>query len=213
MAGGAASAGVARVLKAGEAAAWPRRRISAAAWQAGERAEAILEDARAEAAALRRDAEREAGLVREAAAREGHAEGLARGAAALLRAQARWDERLAGAEAEVAELGLEVARRLLAQGLELDPAAVRAAAAAVLQAARGRRRAALRLHPAAAEALGRQAGGLEALARQAALPSLELVPDPSLEPGDAVVETDAGVVDGRVAVRLEAMRRALLEAA
>jgi flagellar biosynthesis/type III secretory pathway protein FliH len=33
--------------------------------------------------------------------------------------------------------------------------------------------------------------------------------DPSLEPGDAVVETEAGGVDGRLATRLAALRAAL----
>jgi type III secretion protein L len=208
-----------RVLKAERVAVWPRRRISAAEWQAGERAEAIVADARAEAAALRRDGERESARAREVAAGEGRAEGLAQAAAVLLRAEARRDALLAGAEAEVVELALEVARRLLGRSLALEPAEVRSAAAAALQAARGRRRATLRLHPAAAAALRSEAGPLASLAGLAAQPGqpgqpvLELVPDPALDPGDVVVETEAGVVDGRLSVRLEAMRRALLEAA
>jgi flagellar biosynthesis/type III secretory pathway protein FliH len=198
------------VLKAALVATWPRRRISGKEWQAGERAAAILADARAEAEALRRDVEREAARRREEAAREGHAAGLARAAAVLLQAEARRDERLAAAEADAVELGLEVARRLLGRSLALDAGAVRGAAEGALAAVRGRRRATLRLHPAAAQALARESGPLAALA---ALPAVEVVADPALGPGDAVVETEAGAVDGRLEVRLEAMRRALLEAA
>jgi flagellar assembly protein FliH len=199
-----------RVLKAGSAAAWPRRRISGQEWQAGERAEAMLADARAEVAALRRDAERELVRLREEATSGGHAEGLARAAAALLAAEARRDGWLAAAEAEVAELALEVARRLLGRELASDPAAVRAGAACAVGAARGRRRATLRLHPAAAAALRGEEGPLAALG---GLPSLQLVSDPGLAPGDAVVETEGGAVDARLEVRLEAFRRALVEPA
>lgn len=199
-----------RILKATQVAAWPRRRISGQEWQAGERAAAILADARAEAEALRRDGDRAAEAARAAAVEAGRAEGLGQAAAALLRAEGAWHARLAAAEAEVVELGLEVARRLLGRSLALDPAAARAAAAAALAAARGRRRARLRLHPAAAEALAREAGPLAAAA---GLPALELVPDPGLDPADAVVETEAGDVDGRLVARLAAVRRALLEAA
>jgi len=196
-------------MKAGTAAAgWPRRRISGLEWQAGQRAEAILADAQAEAQALRRDAEREAAGRREEAARLGHAEGLAQAAAVLVRAEARRAGCLAGAEAEVVELGLEVARRLLGRELALDPGAVRGSAEAVLAAARGRRRATLRLHPAAAAALHPEVAALASLGGWA---RLALQPDPTLQPGDAVVETEGGAVDGRLEVRLEAFRRALVE--
>jgi flagellar biosynthesis/type III secretory pathway protein FliH len=39
--------------------------------------------------------------------------------------------------------------------------------------------------------------------------SLELVADPALLPGDVVIETEAGHVDGRIDARLEAFRAAL----
>lgn len=198
---------VERVLKA--AGGWPARRISGQAWQAREEAAVILADARAEAAALRRDAARDAARCREEAAREGHAAGQARAAAALLDAAARRDGRLQAAEPEAVELGLEVARRLLARELALDPAAVRGAVTTAMAAVRGRRRATLRLHPAAAAALRGEAGPL---ARLAGLPSLEVVPDPGLDPADAVIETEAGTVDARLELRLDAFRRALAEA-
>jgi flagellar assembly protein FliH len=199
-----------RVLKAERVAGWARRRISGQEWQAGERAAALLADARAEAAALLRDAERELAQRRAAADRDGHAEGVARAAVTLLEAQARRDRWLAAAEPEVVELGLEVARRLLGRELALDAAAVRGCAVEALAAARGRHRACLRLHPAAAEALRGEGGALGAVA---GLASLELVADPGLSPGDALVETEVGGVDGRLEVRLEAFRRALAEAA
>jgi flagellar biosynthesis/type III secretory pathway protein FliH len=196
-----------RILKAGSAAAaWPRRRITAQAWQAGERAAVILADAEAEAAALRREAEEGRAAVRAAAERAGRAEGLAQAAAALAGAAAARDRWLAEAEGDVAGLALEVARRLVGRELAADPGAVVGVAREALRAARGRRRVALRLHPASAAALREASGELGALA---AVPSVALVEDPALDPGDVVVETEAGEVDGRLAARLEAFRQAL----
>ncbi|HTN53808.1 MAG TPA: FliH/SctL family protein [Anaeromyxobacter sp.] len=38
---------------------------------------------------------------------------------------------------------------------------------------------------------------------------MEVAPDPSLEAGDCVVETDFGKVDGRLRTRLDELRRAV----
>jgi flagellar biosynthesis/type III secretory pathway protein FliH len=196
-----------RVIKSGRgAAAGPRRRIAAELWQAGERAAALLACAEAEAAGLRRDACAELEARRAEAEAHGYQAGLARAAAALLEGEARRDAALGAAEDELLDLALELARRLVGERLERAPEAVRGAAAEALQAARGRRRVSLHLHPEAAEALGREVGPLGALA---ALPAVELVADPALGRGDVLVETEAGAVDGRLEVRLAALREAL----
>ncbi len=208
-----------RVLKARDGWAWAGRRIGADRWQAGESAGAILAAARAEASALAREAAAGAAAVRREAEALGRAEGLARGLAegraaaaeTLVRAAALRDRWLAEVQGEAVELGLDVARRLLGRELRADPGAVRALAVEALAAARGRRRVVLRLHPQAAAALaGAAADG--ALAAAAAVPSVGLLPDPALDPGDAVVETEAGEVDGRLAARLSAVRAALVGA-
>jgi flagellar assembly protein FliH len=197
-----------RVLKAGKGAeSWPRRRISAAEWMGAERAQALVASAEAEAEAVRGAADRDRAAALEAAREEGRRLGLASAAAKLAAAEtarARWLER---AEPELVELALEVARTLLARELRLDPAAIREAAAAALDAARGHRQVRLRLHPEGAEALRHEAG---ALAHLAALPSVEVTADATLEPGDLVVEAEAGLVDGRLDCRLESFRRALV---
>ena len=199
-----------RVLKAAEGRSWTGRRIAAEAWQAGQEGRAILAAARAEGEALRREAVLAAEAARAAAEAEGlavgRAEGLAVAAATMVRAAAVRDRWLAEARGEALDLALEVARRLLGRALAADPAVVRGAAAEALAAARGRRRLVLRLHPAAAAALHGEGTALAALA---GVPSVALEADPSLEPGDAVVETEAGGVDGRLATRLESLRAAL----
>jgi type III secretion protein L len=204
-----------RILKAGTAAAaWPRRRISAERWQAGREAEAILADAAAEVAARRREVAAETEGLRTRALEEGRAAGRAEAqaeaAGLIIRAAAAHDAALRAAEAEVVELGIELARRLLEREVAIDPTTVRSLAGAVLRAARGRRTVGVRVHPAAAGALRAEQGALAAVH---GLPALEVVEDAGLAPGDAVVETEAGWVDGRLAVRLDGLRAALLGAA
>jgi len=196
-----------RVLKAGKGAEpWPRRRISAAEWMGAERAEALLASALAEAEEVRRAA----GQVRAAAAEAGRAEGLRAGAgqaraalAALAEAQAAW---LARAEVEALDLAVEMARRILGRELRLDPAAAGEGARAALQAAGRRRSLRVRLHPDAVDQLR---DGTSALGSPAEGSALELLADPTLMPGDVVVETEAGQVDGRIGRRLEGFRAAL----
>ena len=203
-----------RVLKAEDGRPWTGRRIAAGVWQAAQEAQGIVADARAEAAALRRDAAREAALARAEAVAQGHAagraEGLAAAAATLVRAAALRDQWLGEARGEALDLALAMAGRLLDRDLAADPAAGRLLAVEALAAARGRRRLVLRLHPAAAAALGAAAAALAALA---GVPAVAVEADPLLRPGDAVVETEAGSVDGRIATRLDALRAALEGAA
>jgi flagellar biosynthesis/type III secretory pathway protein FliH len=197
-----------RVIKAGVGQAVPGRRITAATWLARDRAEAVLEAAGAEARSVVAAARTEAERLRQAAAEEGRQAAAAAVAAARVAAAAARTRALGAARDEALDLAVEMARRLLGRELALHPDAVRAAASEALQAVAGRHRVALRLHPSAAAALGRVPG---------ALPGPEagvvLVADPALAPGDVWLECEAGAVDGRLEVRLAALRRALAEEA
>lgn len=196
-----------RVLKAGQGAErWPRRRISAAEWMGAEAAEALIASAEAEAEAVRRSA----GEVRAAARQEGWAEGrreagveLAGRLEALAEAQARW---LARAEVEALDLAVEMARRIIGRELHGDPAAATEGAAAALRAAGRRRALRVRLHPDGVASFRERS---TSLAEATAGAALEVVADPALAPGDVVVETEAGQVDGRIASRLEGLRAAV----
>jgi flagellar biosynthesis/type III secretory pathway protein FliH len=99
-----------------------------------------------------------------------------------------------------------MARRIVGQELRCDPSAVGAGALAALQAAGRCRSLRIRLHPDGVAHVRERIG---ALTDRAAGAALELVADPALTPGDVVVETEAGQVDGRIARRLEAFRTAL----
>ncbi len=197
-----------RVLRAGQdVATWPRRRITAGAWMAAERVESLLAGVEAEV----EQARRAAGEVRAAAREEGRTEGLRAATAevaerlsALAEAQGRW---LARAEVEALDLAIEMARRILGRELRCDPSSAADGAVVALRAAGRRRALRVRLHPDGLAGLGDRAAEL---AEAAAGAAMELVSDPSLAPGDVVVETEAGQVDARIASRLEGFRAALL---
>jgi flagellar biosynthesis/type III secretory pathway protein FliH len=78
-------------------------------------------------------------------------------------------------------------------------------AAIVLSALDRQRRARsvrVRVRPSDADALA-------ALEPSPLPPGATIVPDPSLAPGDCIVESELGTIDARVATKLEALRRAL----
>lgn len=188
----------------------PPRRVTAELWRAGLTAERLLAEAEAEAAFIRRLAREELACWRAEAEAVGLAAGRARAAALVLETERRRDEALREASGLVLELAVALARRLALEALQAEPGAVGGAVEEALRAARGRRRAVVRLHPRGAAALRAEVGRL---AEAAALAAVELVADPSLAPGDVLVESECGLVDGRLEVRLSALRRAVEAAA
>jgi flagellar biosynthesis/type III secretory pathway protein FliH len=125
----------------------------------------------------------------------------------ILRLQA---ERLAEqARSDAIEIGFQVARRVLEAELSTSPQALFALVRSALKRAGESRRVCVRLHPEDAKLIGAAAAG--ALGISAA--SIEVAPDPSLERGDCIVDTDFGKVDGRLRTRLDELHRAATAAA
>lgn len=126
----------------------------------------------------------------------------------VLRLQA---ERLAEqARADALEIGFRVARRVLEAELSTSPDAFFALVRSALTRIGDSRKVAVRVHPQDAKAL---APALAAGGAGVASATVEIVPDASLSPGDCVVETDFGKVDGRLDTRLEELHRAAVAAA
>jgi flagellar assembly protein FliH len=115
------------------------------------------------------------------------------------------------ARADVLELAFQIAGKILetelGQGHEALFALIRSAVRRVGES----RRVSIRLHPddAAAVQIARDSAdsGVVSLTR------VELVADASLSPGDCVVDSDTGQIDGRLNSRLAELRRAALAAA
>ncbi len=203
----AREAGLGRILNgdvglaaaAGPAAA--PRRVPSEVLAAASGARDVLERARAEASAVLEAAASERERIRTEAEEAGHRAGLARAAAER-------DRVLRSAADDLVRLAVAVARTVLGREVERD-GGVEALAARALQAVRQRREVTLRVHPADAPAVRREAGPLGTLLARA--PALAVREDPGVGRGGLVVETEAGALDARLETRLEAVEAALLE--
>lgn len=196
----------AKILKNG--APLPAARIPAEVHEAARRVRETIAAAERRGRELVARAEAERAAVLAEAEVRGLSEGRARAGALLAAAAAARDRRLAEAEREVAELALEVARRVLGAELAHRPAAVVDLAARAVAAARERRDVTLRIHPDDAAVVSAAHGRLAALLARAPLAIRE---DAAVPRGGAVVETEAGRADGSVDAQLSELARALDE--
>lgn len=96
---------------------------------------------------------------------------------------------------ELAELAGSIAKRAVMNALEVDPSAVRALAKQALDRVRRATQITVRVHPSDREHLE----GLD----------VACVEDASLAPGDCVVESELGAVDGRIEARVDRLVAAL----
>jgi len=151
----------------------------------------------------------------EAAVRAGYEEGLRRGREEAQAAVAGERERLARAlaavhalerdvltrlEEEIVDLAVAVAERIVRARIEAGDEVALRAAREVLSACGESGGVRVRLHPRDLEQVRERAPEL-------ASPGLvELVPDPSLERGDVLVETELETLDARVRTALHACR-------
>jgi hypothetical protein len=124
----------------------------------------------------------------------------------------RTGERLAEqATADVLEMALLIARRIIESELATGPATL----TGLIRSAIGRlgesRKIQVRLHPGDAEAVQKAEGADEALAGMT-LARVEIRADATLSPGDCIVDGEHGTVDGRLSTRLDEVRRVLSHA-
>jgi len=119
-------------------------------------------------------------------------------------------ERLAEqARGDALEIGFLVARRILEAELSTGPEALFALVKGALKRAGDSRLVRVRCHPSHVSALSGQAAAGQLGVTTA---TVEVLADPGLEPGDVMVDTDFGKVDGRLKTRLEELFRAAASA-
>ncbi|PZN09586.1 MAG: hypothetical protein DIU69_08500 [Bacillota bacterium] len=184
--------------------------------EAEERARQVLSQAREEAQRLLAEARAEAGKVREQARREGYEEGRREAAQELAverqRLEREWSRRreelekayrqlVAATREDVLELAFAVARRIAGEALAADPERLRERIDEALGrlAVEGAR---VLLHPDTAASLTR-CGPLPA--------GVEVVADATMAPGDFVIDSPRGGVDGRVDSQIARLRTAVAE--
>jgi len=111
------------------------------------------------------------------------------------------------ARADALELGFLVARKILETELRQSQEPLFALVKSAVRRAGDSRRIQVRVSPEDAARLQGEAGSAALEAVSAA--RIEVFPDPALRPGDCLVETDYGQIDGRLETRLGELRRAV----
>ncbi len=133
-----------------------------------------------------------------------------RTAAAIAELQATAQRLAAEASTDALELGFLIARKILDMELATSEEALVGLVRTAVQRLGESRRITVHLSPGDAQSVG---AILESRGNEAVAPPstsrVEIVSDPSLGPGDCLVEGDLVTVDGRLNARLEELRRVL----
>ena len=135
------------------------------------------------------------------------AERLARAAAELRHTGERLAEQMT---ADALEMAVLIARRIIEGELASNPAALTGLIRSAVARLGESRKIQLRLHPS--DAANVEAAGDSGPLAGVAIARVEIRADATLSPGDCIVDGEQGTVDGRVATRLEEVRRILTRA-
>lgn len=173
-------------------------------------------DFQAQVAQIQRECEQRIRQARTDGVREGEAAGRSRAAAELqpvlerlahaiaelanLRARLRSD-----AESDMVKLALAIARRVLRRELAIDPEALHGLVLAALEKLQAQEICRVKVHPSHAAAV---TACLQKLVTGSAV---EIVPDPSREPGALIFETSRGNLDVSVETQLQEIERGLTD--
>jgi type III secretion protein L len=176
---------------------------------------AIRERAEAEAAEIREQAQKDAEVLKAEAHDQGYKEGCDKGAAELSQAVAQSSRRLAQIEeqaiAQLRDLALIIARKVLGCELEMHPEVViNIIKQALSDKARQRRELVLRVNPDdLAVVREHRSDLLEVLSRAKEIAIRE---DPNVARFGVIIETDAGIIDAQLETQLAVFERVLVEA-
>ncbi len=173
-------------------------------------------DFRARLAELQQQQEQRAREAHAAGLREGEAEGRKRAAAELqpvIDRLARSIEEIGGlrgrlraeAEADLIQLSLAIARRVLRRELAIDPEALHGLVLGALEKLSGQEISRVRVHPAHAALV------TESLRQNSAAAKVEVIADPSRELGTVIFETQRGNLDASVDSQLQEIERGLAD--
>ena len=166
-------------------------------------------------AELERECERRARAAHAAGFAEGEAAGRTRAAAELhpvLERLARsieelghWRARLRReAEADMLQLSLAIARRVLRREMAVDPDAMHGLVLGALEKLQAQEICRVRVHPS-------HAAQLTSWLRPVAGANIEVIADASRQPGDAIFETERGNLDASVDSQLQEIERGLID--
>ncbi|HEY7726619.1 MAG TPA: FliH/SctL family protein [Anaeromyxobacteraceae bacterium] len=150
------------------------------------------------------------GELQAGAGEEARREALSRVSQALETLRAQTSSLAEQARADALEIGFQVARKILESEVRTSPEPLFALVKSALRRAGDARRVVLRLAPDDAARVQTETGRASLDGVTAA--RVEVFPDPALQPGDCLVETDFGQIDGRLETRIAELRRAVRSA-
>ena len=173
-------------------------------------------DSRARLAQLQQQYEQRAREAHAAGLREGEAAGRQRAAAELqpvIDRLARAIEEIGGlrarlraeAEADLLQLSLAIARRVLRRELAIDPQALHGLVLGALEKLQGQEISRVRVHP------GHAALVTESLRQNGGSAKVEVIADPARELGTVIFETQRGNLDASVDAQLQEIERGLAD--
>ncbi|MGE5613340.1 MAG: FliH/SctL family protein [Bacillota bacterium] len=192
--------------------------------RARQKCEQMIREAEQEAGRIldvaRKEAEKKAGEVTEEAWQRGYAEGLdaaARQSSDLLAeaekirndAVEEYKSLMAGMEAEVIELVMDVSRKAVAAELTVNKDVIIQLVRDALQNCSNKSGAILRMSPADYEYIMENEDRFNSMVEGA--DNLNIKPDAALKPGDCIVETALGDLDAGASTRLDKIEEAFKE--
>jgi type III secretion protein L len=184
-----------------------KRRIAREDLEAHLNAERIVQEAHAQADAILVHARKQGVVTAEVALGEAQAEADTRLTARWIALRQAESRRLGDDADRVLTVAVALAERLVGATLELDPTRIATLASGVLAEARGARRAVIHAHPLDAEVLRTHLVASSLDAQSVAIES-----DETLARGALRLHTDVGIIDARLASRLDRLADALRDA-
>jgi type III secretion protein L len=180
-----------------------KRKVQLAAKQA----EQVLAEAELEATRIIREATQKGEVILTTAKEEGYERGVGEWHETLSVAWKKRDAYVEANESALLQIAVKVAGKIIGEELRTTPETI---AGIVREALRSLRRAktfVVQVHPADALLLNERIPTL----RSAVGPTreIEVVSNPSLSPGDCVIESDIGVIDARLETQLNNIERML----
>lgn len=176
----------------------------------------VQPDSRERLAALQQQYEKRAREAHDAGLKEGEAVGRQRAGAELqpvIDRLSRAIEEIGGlrnrlraeAEADLIQLSLAIAKRVLRRELAIDPDALHGLVLGALDKLQGQEISRVRVHPSHVELVA------ASLRLNCASANVELIPDPSREVGAVIFETPRGNLDASVESQLQEIERGLAD--
>ena len=190
------------------------RRVLSAEAAASAASNPLPDDAK-RLAQFQQQAEQRARESYAAGMRDGEAAGRSKAAAELqpvIERLARSIDEIAGfrprmraeAEADLVRLSLAIARRVLRRELAIDPEALHGLILGALEKLQGQEITRVRIHPSHSPLVAN-------CLRQNSTTTIEIVPDPTREPGAVIFETQRGNLDASIESQLQEIERGLAD--